>query len=302
MRLSSNQLLTPIYLKLETDTLWPQDEKAFYLLTAEGLFLCRNHPFFQSSVVADRWPAELASHKAFIRLNYPKMPQRLLERVVGFFSIIGRRYGAEAAVLLAWDRNTKAVVPVVPEQRATVSENWYGEPFPIDVHYKIPDLPPNLMLIGDLHSHVFGPAYASGTDQQDESFRAGLHVVIGRIDEEPPEFHLEVTVDAARFKISNPDVILAGYQRRREHEVPQEWIDQVTVNSWNSSPPFSDRRPDDPASERSDNACAASIERTASGCSQTNQQQENNGDVASPATTKEVPSRDETQQNRRHHD
>src|SRR5262245_20154926 len=128
MRVSDHKLLTPVYLKLDADTPWPQNEKAFYMLTADGLFLCRNHPFFQSSVVADGWPTELASHKAFIKLNYPKVPQRLLERVVGFFSIIGRRYAAEAAVLLAWDQDAKTMLPIVPPQCATVGENWYGEP------------------------------------------------------------------------------------------------------------------------------------------------------------------------------
>ena len=50
--------------------------------------------------------------------------------------------------------------------------------------------------------------------------------------EEPPEFHIEVTVDGTRFAVKDPSLVLAGYERRRTHEVPQNWLDQVTVKSW----------------------------------------------------------------------
>lgn len=281
MRLPEKKLFTPIHLKVEPDTPWPQEENVFYLLTADGLFLCRNHPFFRSSVATDNWPSELAPHKAFLKLNYPRVPQRLLERVVGFFSIIGRRYASEAAVLLAWDRNAKTVVPIVPPQCASVGENWYGEPFPIDVQYEIPDLPPNLMLIGDIHSHVDGPAYSSATDKEDEVHRPGLHIIVGRLQEEPPDTHVEVTADGVRFQVNNLDAVLAGYRRRREHEVPQEWIDKVTVKSW-SSVRSSDREADDRTREHSNGSCTVSAEKTESQSSQPGQNCQNDGDNSMP--------------------
>ena len=52
-------------------------------------------------------------------------------------------------------------------------------------------MPPNLTLFGDIHSHVDEPAYASGTDKWDERYRAGLHIVVGRLGQEPPELHIE---------------------------------------------------------------------------------------------------------------
>lgn len=302
MRLSDHKLLTPIYLKSDPDTPWPRDEKAFYLLTGDGLFLCRNHPFFQSSVVADRWPTELAKHKAFIKLNYPKVPQRLLERVVGFFSIIRRRYSAEAAVLLAWDRNTKTVLPIVPAQCATVGENWYGEPFPIDVQYEIPDLPPDLILMGDIHSHVDGAAYASATDQEDETYRPGIHIVLGRLYQEPPDTHVEVTADGVRFKVNNLNAVLAGYRRRREHEVPQEWIDKVTVKSWSSSVRSSDRESNGHPGEHSEDSSTPGALTTESSCSQPGQSCQNNGGPSAPASSQCSSSCEENPTNRRNHE
>jgi hypothetical protein len=235
MKVPSEKLLTPIYVKVQPDMPWPE-ERAFYLMTSDGLFLCRNHPFFSSSVPVRNFPAELAGHEPSLRISYPKLPQRMLERVVGFFARVGLLYGAEAIVLLAWHKGNESLELIVPDQCSIVSTNWHGEPIPIEVHYETPKLPPHLMLIGDLHSHVDGPAYASATDREDELHRPGLHVVVGRLmSREPPEFHLELTVDGVRFKVKDPSAILAGYHRRRMNEVPAAWLNKVTVKSW--SPP-----------------------------------------------------------------
>ncbi|MBI2926278.1 MAG: Mov34/MPN/PAD-1 family protein [Verrucomicrobia bacterium] len=234
MKLPSEKLLTPFHLKTASDVPWPADEKLFYLLTANGLFRCRNHPFFRSSVPVNDWPAELAAHRPFLKLSYPKIPQRLFERVIGFFARIGDDHGAEAAVLLAWHKTAHRLEVIVPEQCTLVGTTWSGRPFPVEVRYEIPPLPPDLMLIGDIHSHVDMPAYASAMDKDDELHRPGLHIVVGRLSLEPPELHIEVTVDGTRFQVHDPKLVLAGYHHRRPHEVPQEWIAKVKVESYAS--------------------------------------------------------------------
>ncbi len=241
MKLLSDKLLTPFHLKTDFDAPWPEQEKLFYLLTANGLFRCRNHPFFRSSVPVNDWPAELATHRPFLKLSYPKIPQRLFERVIGFFARIGDDHGAEAAVLLAWHKTALRLEVIVPEQCTLVGTTWSGRPFPVEVRYEIPHLPPDLMLIGDIHSHVDMSAYASAMDKDDELHRPGLHIVVGRLSLEPPDLHIEVTVDGTRFQVHDPKMVLAGYHHRRPHEVPQEWIDKVKVESYDSysqSPDF----------------------------------------------------------------
>ena len=232
MKLALPNLFTPLYLKLSEDTPWPAHEKAFYLLTKNGPFFCRNHALFRSSVPTEKLPAELAAHEPFVELNCPKVPQRLLERIIGFFDLIAQRHGAEAAALLVWNTKTQGIEAIIPPQISVVSSSWNG--FPLEVHYEVPPLAPHLMLVGDIHCHVDGPAFASHTDKTDETHRPGLHVVVGRIYQEPPEFHLETVVDGTRFQIKNLFSIAQGYARRRRHEVPQAWIDQVRITSWAS--------------------------------------------------------------------
>ena len=84
IKISPPQLETPVYLKMDEDAPWPEDS-VFYLMTGDGVFLCRNHEFFASSVPASQPPAELATHQPFLKHRFPKIPRRLFEQAVGFF-------------------------------------------------------------------------------------------------------------------------------------------------------------------------------------------------------------------------
>lgn len=230
MKHPDKNLLTPVYVKTDPDMPWPKEEKMFYLLTADGLFIGRNHRFFTSCVPTENWPQELAPQKRFLRLSMPKIPRPMMEQVIGFFDCIGKAHSAEAAVLVAWDEREKRIRVIVPDQVATVSVSWSGHAYPMDVHYEIPKLDEGLTLIGDIHSHVDDAAYASYMDKQDETHSAGVHIVVGRISREPPEFHIEATVDGVRF-LADPALVLGGY-KRRNLDVPKAWIEKVKVVPW----------------------------------------------------------------------
>jgi hypothetical protein len=230
---SSGRLVTPVYLKVDDATAWPAD-KVFHLLTASGLFLCRNHQFFDSCVPAARWPTELADHKAFLKVRYPKIPRSMLEHVVGFFSRVADVHNAEAAVLVVWDAIGQRLRIIVPDQSATVSRNYQGKNYPIGVEYETPTgMPVGWTVIGDIHSHVDYSAYASYTDKHDEQHRAGLHIVVGRIRCEPPEFHIEAVVDGARFSLP-AQMIMEGYDRRRIR-TPPSWMSHIKIITWSSA-------------------------------------------------------------------
>lgn len=234
MKCSAHHLLTPLYLKLDETMPWPDKEKAFYLLSGTGLYLCRNTPFFRSCVPVPNYPSELAAQQPFLKLNYPLIPRQLLERVVGFFDIIGERFASEAAVLLAWNGGRNEMEIVVPDQVGLVGTTWHGQPYPMELEYELPALPSHLVLLGDIHCHVDGSAYASYMDKSDELHRPGLHIVVGRILDEPPQFHCEAVADGLRFRVRDLSLVFEGYHRRRVDEVPPEWLEKVAVKPWSS--------------------------------------------------------------------
>jgi hypothetical protein len=217
----------PIYLKNGPESARPNDPE-FYWMTASGLFFGRNHAFFTSDVPARRSPRSLAPHQAECLVRYPRLGQAALEYIVGFFGRVFEEHGAESIVLLYWDLTRRRYRLRVPPQQATVWESSSGRRSAMDVAYQVPvPTPKELLLVADIHCHCDFGAYASSTDARDELYRDGVHAVVGRIDQEPPEFHLELAVDGHRFGLKF-DQLFRGYKRRRL-SVPRAWLDQVKI-------------------------------------------------------------------------
>lgn len=234
--MSSRQppLATPVYIKEDVAGEWPADP-VFYVLGSNGLSLGRNHEMFRSCALVRHGPSELAAQESFLEPRYPKLSRELIEQLVGFFSEMAERYRCEVGGYLIFDRESGVVSAQVPNQLSTVSESCYGSLWPIGLDYASLDPPPSSeMVIGTIHSHVYGSAYASGIDVHDELDKPGVHLVVGKLDKEPPEFHVEAVVDGARFTLGMAQVV-EGYEERRA-DFPPEWIDrvEVKVNRWSN--------------------------------------------------------------------
>jgi len=229
MKRIDSSLITPIYVKQSQDMPPPKDP-VYYLLASNNLYLCRNHAHYQSCVPAPQWPTELAPHAMSLVSNYPPIPREQLERICGFFGYMSEEFSAEAIALLAWDPIDGQVRTIVPRQVAAVSEGSWGPSYPMAVKYQFPqDLPKHWTVFCDIHSHCEMGAYASKTDIDDEHHFTGLHIVVGRLHLEPPEFHVEGVVDGTRFAFEWDDVV-SGYQQRAIFSA--EWLDQVTVTNY----------------------------------------------------------------------
>jgi len=216
----------PLYLKTDAQMPRPTDPE-FYWLTRDGTFLCRNHPFVASDVPARRPVKALAEHEPHCVVRYPKVKASTLEFIVGFFDRVYQLHQSESVVLLLWDLERKRYKIHVPEQEAGVWESYGGNRSPQDVRYTVPVLPARHLLVGDVHCHGNMAAFASATDRDDERYRDGVHAVVGRIESEPPEFHLELAIDGYRFALE-PEHIFEGYGQRRRF-VPRQWLDKVRV-------------------------------------------------------------------------
>jgi hypothetical protein len=216
-----------MYLKTSEQMPRPTDPE-FFWLTRDGPFFCRNHAFFQSDVPARRPPRALALHSPACQVHYPKLSVGALEYIIGFFDKVYQRHFSESVVLLLWNLERQRYKLWVPDQEATVWESYSGVRSPVDVRYNLPvPLPVGHLLVGDIHCHGDMGAYASFTDRRDERYRDGVHAIVGRIDRDPPDFHLELAVDGYRFPLKF-EQIFRGYHRRRRH-IPEQWMSQVKI-------------------------------------------------------------------------
>ena len=219
--------MTPIYIKESVDEPWPE-ESVFYILSSSGLFLCRSHEMFRSCTPMRTWPSELAPQQSFLESSYPQVPRMLMEQLVGFFGTMAERHTCEAGAYLVYDRTEKQVTVQVPRQISTVNEGWNGSVYAVGLDYdNLEPLPPQQMILGTVHSHVYGAAYSSGVDVHDEVDKPGVHIVVGKLGQDPPDLHVEAVVDGTRFPLQ-PQSVIEDYQQRRD-DFPAEWIDCVTV-------------------------------------------------------------------------
>ncbi|MHC5211179.1 MAG: hypothetical protein ACYTG2_10715 [Planctomycetota bacterium] len=222
----SPTLLTPVLVKAREDQAGPKG-RTHYILSRDGLFLHRSHPFFTSCTPVREWPPELAGCQASLVPRFPPLSRGQYELIVGFFSRVAEQHGTEAALLLVWDREQQRARLHVPWQTALLGG--------LGVRYELPeDLPPHQVVYGDAHCHVDAPAYASNVDVHDEEHAAGLHLVVGRIRSDPPDLHAEVVVDGVRFPIE-PSAIVAGYARRRA-DVPDAWMERMRFERFADRP------------------------------------------------------------------
>lgn len=210
---------TEVIVKRTENQPWLEDSM-FYMLTSNGLMICRNHEFFKSCAPARCGPGELAEQKPFMTIRYPKLKVDIFEAVCGWFDRMSDKYG-EAACLIIYHDKTKTVDILVPDQECS----WGS------VEYKVPKLEPGWRLIGDIHSHVDMAAYSSVTDTNDEKHRPGVHIVVGRISQVTPEFHIEVVVDGHRFKVPDLDMVIEG-DFRGKATFPEYWMSKVTKKKW----------------------------------------------------------------------
>lgn len=256
MKVDQPNLVTPFYIKTSKDMPWPGEERAFYIVSSNGLYLCRNNPYFCSSVPAPRWPSELSTHGSSLSLRYPKIPQGEMEQMVGFFDRMTSHHHAEAAALLVLEEETGRVRFHVPPQTVQVGVNRRGRRYPIGVTYETDPAPPaGHVVVGDIHSHCYAAAYSSAIDRHDETYRPGLHIVVGRIDWEPPQFRCEFVVDGTRFTVQE-DKVLEGYTRRC-YDVPVDWTERVkveVVDEWSREATWGRKGKTDRARDDSDPA------------------------------------------------
>lgn len=222
MKSLKSSLDVPVYIKADGDkNEWPKDP-FFYMLTKDGLFVCRNHKWFQSCAKAKQGPTGLGEQKEFVKVDYPLIPRVLIEKIVGFFHLIYEKHGWEAAVILCWNKLTQAMELVVPDQKCNSAA----------CKYDLPKLPPHLVILGDIHSHGSWSPDASFTDEEDEMHRPGLHIVVGNINKEPPALYCAMVADGVRFKIEPVKALFEDYHSRNTKDVPPEWIDKVKEKKW----------------------------------------------------------------------
>ena len=200
----------PVYLKDEGFE--PPDDPIYYLVTADGLFQVKENPVFRSCVGV-RGIRGLQGQQDEVSWKLPMIPGALLQRVVGLFREVCRRYGSEAIVLLVYDLAVREYGLVVPEQHVTGGH----------LSYALGETTPGRIRVGTIHSHAEADAFDSPLDDWDEEHDDGLHVTVGNLDGSV-SISCSLVVDGRRFPLRTREVFLPA-----PLDTPEEvWFEALT--------------------------------------------------------------------------
>lgn len=193
-----------------------------YVLASNGLFLRRKHRFFDSCVQARDWPNELRKVETNLTIHAPKIPQPVIEMVVAVFKEVAKKFDAEAAAVLFYDREQARLTAVIPPQ---LTYQGWG----MKVKYQVPEVREGLSFFGTMHSHVDASAYHSHMDVSDETYQTGLHITLGRLlSKNPPEVSCEWIVDGVRFDI-DPVEVIEMYNPKNKFKVTADHLKPIEV-------------------------------------------------------------------------
>lgn len=173
-----------------------------------------------------------------------KIPYQIWAQVVGFMRWSQQKFKAEAMVSFFYNTATGewAVWPFPQEPMGMTVRYLENHPMYAEDRKQFGK---DWIQFGSLHHHCTAAAFASGTDKDDEKDRDGIHITLGKLDENVLDVHCRQTFDGVVTTtklldwIEIPDYLagapvhlvhqFADFALRaiREHAFPEIWKERI---------------------------------------------------------------------------
>lgn len=160
-----------VYIYNEGDTL-PEDDIC-YLIAKDGILLKKKVGLLESLAPVDKISI-LGDLKPTARLHIEKIPGSVFAKIYSFFKEVYKEYSSECIALLFYNPTTKKYKPYIPNQEVSGASLDYVKNRTFKDH----------MLMGSIHSHAGMTAFHSGTDKDDEVHWDGLHITLGKMNQD----------------------------------------------------------------------------------------------------------------------
>jgi len=201
----------PIWMN-DGETEMPTDD-IFYIVAKDGIYLKKSMGHFDTVSKVDEI-SMLGECESFALLHVSKITTRQFAQILTLFREVYKKYKAECNVILHYNIKRKRYRIEVPRQDVSGASVDYANG---EESYK------NYIRIGTIHSHANMTAFHSGTDQSDEEGWDGLHITLGKMDEDYFEISCSVMSSGERFMVNPEDYIegveLIEYEVQRSYKV-----------------------------------------------------------------------------------
>lgn len=198
------------------DALGPPDTLRF-LAHSKGWAVDKNTFFGRVIVPVSENPlAEELAYEAKLFHKIQPIPAEILGRTLGFFRAAWNQRESEAMVyLLVRDGEYDLHVP-----KQNVSHGG------VHAKFDAAELPPGSRVVGDIHSHCNFNAFHSGTDTADAAKNDGLHITIGKVDTDEPEWAVMLAYSGYLWDLESLAAVTAN-PRITPIDPPAEWLARI---------------------------------------------------------------------------
>ena len=189
----------------------------FYVVAKDGIYLKKTMGDFDTMNKVDAISI-LGDCTSYASLDVAKITMRQFTQILSLFREVYKKFHSEANVILHYNKKRKRYRIDVPLQGVTGASVEYvnGEET-----YK------DYIRIGTIHSHANMSAFHSGTDQHDEEGWDGLHITLGKIDEDYFDISCSIMTGGERFMVQPEDYIEGVELVEYEEEVKYQrykWV------------------------------------------------------------------------------
>lgn len=173
----------------------PKDDVC-YLIAKDGILLKKKVGLMESLSKVDKISI-LGDLKPYARLHIPKIPGPIFAKIYSFFKEVYNEFYSECVALLYYNPTTKKYKVFVPNQEVSGASLDYVK----DRTFK------NHVLMCSIHSHASMSAFHSGTDSDDEKSFDGLHITLGKMNQDVLDISASIVANGTRFIVDPVDYI-----------------------------------------------------------------------------------------------
>ena len=206
----------------------PDAGDLYYEVAANGVFQVKETALFRAVTRVTHDIPGLQPSSEQLVMKFPRLPDSLIEEVLGFFEAVHRRWQAEAIVLLFFEPETRGYLALAPPQRISGYRDHRGRlRATLHLDYENVARPEGTLPFGSIHSHSDLAAYSSGVDCEDELESGdGLHVVYGHFGGSGRPSRCAAFVSSGRRFRVDPSHVLSDCAVP-ERCTRQDWMAQV---------------------------------------------------------------------------
>lgn len=194
----------------------------YYFATKKGWYSNVPTLFGTAHIPADKWPKQLPELETLFHFSEEKVPIFIFQQALDFFRKVYAAYQTEATTYICRDEDGQYSL-FIPKQYVTgasvnhrVDTGEMGKRMPV----------------GTIHSHCNFSAFHSGTDEHDMGKMPGLHVTIGLVDSEAPEYAVAIAVGDTKFDIKQEQIVTdeITLDANGFATAPDRWLKYVMPN------------------------------------------------------------------------